>query len=408
MNCIIGQSGGPTSVINSSLAGAISRAVEEGFEHIYGSLNGIEGIINNRIVEVDKEKFINNGIVEKLMRRPSSILGSCRFKLPDDLKDDIYRQIFETLEKLKISSFLYIGGNDSMDTVMKLNKYMKANDIKGINVVGIPKTIDNDLFEMDHSPGYPSAAKFIISSLKTIRADADIYDLKSVTLVEIMGRNAGWLAASSLVANSLSSQKVVDLLLLNELTKSKEEIIQDIIEAQKKQNNLIIAVAEGFMDSDHYFERKVEKSFDGGFEHPQVAGIAQKLADYINVKLGIKTRAIELNVIQRSNFFISKTDSIEAFELGRKALEISMYESNLVPIIKRFSSDPYSIFYDKVSPSSIANKEKFIPKDWLKDKKILQDKMTEYLLPLLEGEIEQSFENGILQFVDLDEFTKLK
>ena len=211
---IIAQSGGPTSVINSSLAGAISSFIENDFDNIFLSINGIEGIINGNIKEVDKKRFVSNNIDKKLMARPSSILGSCRFKLPESFNDGIYEKIFDNLKKLDISSLIYIGGNDSMDTVMKLNSYMKNKSIKNINIIGCPKTIDNDLCEMDHSPGFGSAAKYINTTIQSLRADVDIYNLKSVTFVEIMGRNAGWLAASSLVSNYKKDKKFVNLLYL--------------------------------------------------------------------------------------------------------------------------------------------------------------------------------------------------
>lgn len=406
MNCIIGQSGGPTSVINSSLAGIIDAAIENGFDNIYGSLNGIEGIINNKIVKIDKDKYTNEAIADGLCRRPSSILGSCRYKLPEDLNDEIYNLIFKKLKELEITSFIYIGGNDSMDTVMKLNNYMSLNDIKGINIVGVPKTIDNDLCHMDHSPGFSSAAKYLIGTLKTIRADVDIYDLKSVTLVEIMGRNAGWLAASSLAANTSSSQEVVNLLYLGEHSKSKEDLIKEINTSFLKENNLIIAVSEGFMDSQKYFESNNDESFDKGFKHKRLAGIGQRLADYVNQELGVKTRAIELNIVQRSNHVISSVDSKEAYLLGQKALKLSIDNTNLIPIVKREESKVYEIYIDHVEPSEIANKEKLIPREWLTDNITLQKKISDYVLPLVKGEVTQEYVDGIIQFVDLKDFSE--
>lgn len=405
MNCIIGQSGGPTSVINSSLAGAISQAIDMGFDHIYGSLNGIEGIIKGRIVEIDKDTYKSNGVEYKLCRRPSSILGSCRYKLPDNLNDKVYEDIFTRLKDLEITSFIYIGGNDSMDTVMKLNNYMDKASISNINIVGIPKTIDNDLCEMDHSPGYSSAAKYVMTTLKSIRADVDIYDLKSVTIVEIMGRNAGWLAASALVTNTLSSVKVVDLLYLSEHQKSKEDIIEEIEEAFEINNNLILAVSEGFMDKDKYFEQVLDTSFDRGFNHPRLGGVAENMSTYIKNQLGVKTRAVELNIVQRSNPVISLVDSKEAFYLGQKALEISAEKTNIIPILKRrHQSGEYSTYIDYVKPVDIANKEKMIPTEWLGDNRILQEKMSQYLLPLIQGHVDQYYEDGLIQFIDLEDF----
>lgn len=406
MNCIIGQSGGPTSVINSTLAGVINEAIKNDFDKIYLMENGISGFCEGKILEVDKEKFLNKNISDKLKQRPASILGSCRFKLAEDLNDKIYEKIFDRIKKLNIRSFIYIGGNDSMDTVMKLNKYISKHDIKEVNIIGIPKTIDNDLCEIDHSPGFGSAAKYIISTMNNIRADIDIYNLNSVTIVEIMGRNAGWLAASSLISNINRQKQIVNLLYLKEDKKSKDDIIKEIKEAFKEEKNLLIAVSEGFMDKDGYFEKEKEQSFDGGFNHPQLAGIAEKISNFIHDELSVKTRAIELNIIQRTNTLISEVDSNEAFELGARGLLISMEKTNLIPILKRKESKEYEIYYESVNPGLIANKEKIIPEEWLVTRKKLQEKITEYVSPLIQGEIHQEYENGIIKFVNLDEFIK--
>ncbi|MDU3153719.1 MAG: 6-phosphofructokinase, partial [Anaerococcus hydrogenalis] len=224
MNCLIGQSGGPTAVINSSLAGAIQAGIDFDFDNIFVSLNGIEGLLHNNIKFVDKDLFKNNNVKEMLKKRPSSILGSCRYKLPEDIDDDVYKQIFDILKKYEISTFVYIGGNDSMDTVMKLNLYIEKNKIDWVNIVGCPKTIDNDLCEMDHSPGFGSAAKFVNSTLRQIRLDCDIYPIKSITFVEIMGRNAGWLTATSYLANYKSDKDIVNLVYLPEDEKSLDDI----------------------------------------------------------------------------------------------------------------------------------------------------------------------------------------
>lgn len=404
MNAIIAQSGGPTSVINSSLAGAISAYIENGFDHIYLSLNGIEGIISGNYREVDKDSFIRNKISEKLMARPSSILGSCRFKLSEDMEDENYKQIFQTLEELEITSLVYIGGNDSMDTVMKLNSYMDCNNISGINVIGCPKTIDNDLCQMDHSPGFGSAAKFINQSLLTLRTDVDIYNLKSVTFVEIMGRNAGWLAASSLLSNHQSGKDVVNLLYLPEDNKSLDEVIEEIKKALKSENNLIVALAEGYRDRERLLDKSMFSNTDDGFNHKIVAGVGQRLADIIRSELEIKSRAVELSLLQRTNTTISKTDAKEAYELGYKAAKLSKDKTNLIPILVREDADQYKVTYTEVRPEKIANLEKKIPQEWIKDKNILYEKIVNYALPLIEGEVNQKYKNGLPIFVKLDDF----
>ncbi|WP_311516126.1 diphosphate--fructose-6-phosphate 1-phosphotransferase [uncultured Anaerococcus sp.] len=406
MNCIVAQSGGPTSVINSSLAGVIQAGIDNDFDKIYLSLNGIEGILHRNIREVDKDKFEKNKAKDRLMARPSSILGSCRFKLPKDIDDEIYRKIFAFLKEKEINVFVYIGGNDSMDTVKKLNEYIQKYKIEDINVVGCPKTIDNDLNGMDHSPGFGSAAKYIAHTLRNIRNDVDIYDLESVTIVEIMGRHAGWLAASSLLANHKMDKDLVNLVYVPEINKSIEEIVADIKEEMKAEKNLIIAMAEGFRDRDSYLDKQMFTNSDDGFNHPIISGVAQRLADHLREKLGVKARAVELNIVQRTASTISKTDTEEAFKLGYKALSLGINQTNLIPVLRRKEGQAYEIFYTEVEPDLIANKEMKIPETWLADKKTFQEKMIAYALPLIQGELGQSFESGMPVYVNLCDFTK--
>lgn len=406
MNIIVAQSGGPTSVINSSLAGVISAGTENNFDKIYLSLHGIEGIINNEIVEVDKIKYEEVKAKERLMARPSSILGSCRFKLPESIDDEIFENIFRRLKDYDISTFIYIGGNDSMDTVMKLNEYMKAHNIEGINIIGCPKTIDNDLMEMDHSPGFASAAKYITSTLRTLRTDVDIYDLKSVTFVEIMGRHAGWLAASALTANYQMNKDVVNLVYLPEDKKSLDQVLKEIQIELENENNLIVAIAEGFRDKDNKLDEERFENKDDAFGHKIVSGVASRLADLVRDRLEIKSRAVELSIAQRTSNLISKTDAIEARNLGYKALELGIDSTNLIPVLKRKNTEEYQVYYDAVSPDKIANKEMKIPEAWLANKKTLEEKIISYTLPLIEGRVEQEYKNGMPVFVELGEFIK--
>ena len=406
MNLIVAQSGGPTSVINSSLAGVISAGIDNNFDNIYLSLHGIEGILEDDIREVDKDKFKSDNIKEKLQARPASILGSCRYKLPSDFSHDDYDKIFKTLKSHEITTFVYIGGNDSMDTVMKLNNYMSENDIKGINIIGCPKTIDNDLMGMDHSPGFASAAKYNAQTLRSMRADVDIYDLKSVTFVEIMGRNAGWLAASSLVANHNMDKDVVNLVYLPEKSIYLDDMIDEIKKALETENNLIVALAEGFMDKEEKLSEDSFKNTDDGFNHKIVSGISYRLSDIVREKLGIKSRAVEINIVQRSNTIISQTDSDEAYILGYRAVETGISDTNKIPVLNRKDSANYEVYYESVSPDKIANKEMIIPDDWLSDKEILEEKMIAYTLPLIQGEVKEVYEDGMPVFVKLDDFIK--
>ena len=406
MNLIVAQSGGPTSVINSSLAGVIDSGIDNDFDKIFVSMNGIEGIINDNIRLVDTETFARKNMTKVLKARPASILGSCRFKLDDDLENPIYEKIFDNLKKNEISLFVYIGGNDSMDTVTKLNKYIAHKNIEGINVIGCPKTIDNDLEGMDHSPGFGSSAKYIAQTLRSLRCDVDIYDLESVTFVEIMGRHAGWLAASSLLANYGYKKDLVNLIYVPEDKTSIDEILNDIENTLKIEKNLLVAIAEGFRDVDGILSKEVFANTKDGFNHPIVSGVGQRLADLVRDRLKIKSRAVELNIAQRSNIMISETDSKEAYNLGYNAVEIGLENTNLVPVLRRKEGEEYEVYYTQVSPDQIANKEMKIPQEWLKNKKTLEENMYKYALPLIKGEVAQVFENGMPVFVEIEDFTR--
>lgn len=406
MNLIVAQSGGPTSVINSSLAGVIDSGIDNEFEKIFVSMNGIEGIINENIRLVDAEIFARENISKKLKARPASILGSCRYKLDYDLDNPVYEKIFDVLKKNNIGVFVYIGGNDSMDTVKKLNSYITYKKIEGINVVGCPKTIDNDLEGMDHSPGFGSAAKYIAKTMRSLRCDVDIYDLESVTFVEIMGRHAGWLAASSLVSNYNYHKDLVNLLYIPEDETTIDELLGDIKEALRTEKNLLVAIAEGFRDTEGVLSEEVFANTKDGFNHPIVSGVGERLANLVRDRLSIKSRAVELNIVQRSNTTISATDSKEAYQLGYRAVELGLTNTNVIPVLRRKEGDNYEVYYTEVNPDEIANKEMKIPKDWLCDKKTLEEKIQAYVLPLIAGEIEETNEDGMPVFVRIEDFTK--
>ncbi|OYP54975.1 6-phosphofructokinase, partial [Lachnotalea glycerini] len=245
-NLIVGQSGGPTAVINSSLYGVISEAFQSSdtIDNIYGMENGIEGFLKGSIIDITHK--ISNEELEAIKTTPGAYLGSCRYKLPEDLEDEVYSKLFTAFEKLNIGYFLYIGGNDSMDTVSKLARY--ADSINStIRIIGIPKTIDNDLVHTDHTPGYGSAAKFVAYSVREIALDASIYDTKSVTIVEIMGRNAGWLTAASVLARKHENDNPV-LIYLPETDFNKEAFISQLNQHLEVTNNLVVCVSEGLHD----------------------------------------------------------------------------------------------------------------------------------------------------------------
>ncbi len=407
MNLLIAQSGGPTAVINATLAGAITEALEQHFTHIYGSLNGITGIMEHRLVEIDKEAFCEKEVAEALKRRPSSILRSCRFQLPADPDDVFYDHLFANLRALAITHLIYIGGNDSMDTVMKLNIAMRQRGITDLHIGGAPKTIDNDLCGMDHSPGFASAAKYVNNTLITIRNDIAIYAEPSCTIVEIMGRNAGWLAASAVACNGGQTERRVDLLYLGEHPQSLDAMMEEIAAAVKSHRNVLVAISEGYRDIERLLERReTVASQDAGFHHPVLSGVAANLADEVHTRLGIKTRSVELSITQRTAALLSATDVEEAFLLGRKAVLANLHDTNRIPVLLRESSDPYTVTYDAVPSETIANREKKIPQDWFQDRDTLEQKMCTYVLPLLQGEMAQRYENGLLKFIALEDFTK--
>ena len=259
---------------------------------------------------------------------------------------------------------------------------------------------------MDHSPGFASAAKYITNTLRTLRTDVDIYDLKSVTFVEIMGRHAGWLAASALTANYGMNKEVVNLVYLPEDKKSIDQILNEIKDALKEENNLIVAIAEGFRDKDNKLDEETFENRNDAFGHKIVAGVASRLSDLVRARLKIKSRAVELSIAQRTSNLISKTDAKEAYKLGHKALKLGIDSTNLIPVLKRKDSKEYEVYYESVSPDKIANKEMKIPEDWIVDKKTLEEKIISYTLPLIEGNVEQTYQNGMPVFVELGEFIK--
>lgn len=402
-NCIVAQSGGPTVAINASLAGIISEAHESReFNTVYGSVNGILGILNENLINLTNIIKDNPENIQTLKSSPAMYLGSCRYKLPAYTEDNsIYETIFQAFEKLNIGAFFYIGGNDSMDTVDKLSQYAKVikSDVK---ILGIPKTIDNDLCETDHTPGFGSAAKYVATSVLEIAHDAYIYNTKSVTIVEIMGRNAGWLtAAGALARNQYSSAP--HLIYLPEVPFCPEKFISDVKEKFEETSNVIVAVSEGIKDKEgNYLSAAESKDI---FGHDKLSGTGKYLEYLVQEKLNVKVRSIELNVLQRcSSHLASLTDINEAFSLGSHAVQFALQGfSGVMLVMKREEGENYTVTYTTADVSEIANKEKCVPKEWITENgNNVTEEMIQYLKPLIVGEPEVKFLNGLPQYMNVD------
>ena len=396
-NVIVGQSGGPTSVINSSLVGVYKTAKDRGANKVYGMLHGIKGLLDGQYVDLS-EHIKTTLDIDLLKRTPSSFLGSCRYKLPEICDNkEVYEQIFAKLKELEISAFFYIGGNDSMDTIKKLSDYgiLINSDIK---FMGVPKTIDNDLAITDHTPGYGSAAKFIAASLKEIIRDGLVYDYPTITIVEIMGRNAGWLTAAAALSRSDDCEGV-DMIYLPE----KVFDIADFMEQVKKRSatgkSLVIAVSEGIKVADgrYVFELADHVEFVDAFGHKQLAGSAKFLADKIGSELGIKTRALEFSTLQRcAAHMTSRTDITEAFQVGGAAVKAAFEgETGKVVVLKRVSDDPYICITETHDVHKIANIEKKIPLEWITDDAYVTDDLIHYIRPLIQAELSPIMVDGL-------------
>lgn len=393
MNIAVAQSGGPTCAINASLAGVVKEALQnERIDIVYGSTNGIEGILNNQIVNLN-EIFKTEKDFEILKQTPATVLGSCRHKLPH-LEDspETFEQITEKFKELNIGAFFYIGGNDSMDTVNKLSKYFKitGTDIK---VMGIPKTIDNDLQVTDHSPGFGSAAKFVATTMREIARDSSVYDLKSVTIVEIMGRHAGWLAASSAVLHALG-EEAPHLVYLPECDFSIIRFLTDITKKLEETDTVIVAVSEGvrIKGADYMSEKK------DNFGHAYLSGIGKYLEDIVSKETGCKVRSIELNVLQRSASHInSLTDIDEAEAIGAEAVKTALSgETGKMMCFKRVSNNPYTLEFCTADAILVANSEKPFPREWINDDcNNIKNEALSYFLPLIKGETRTVTEFGV-------------
>ncbi len=392
-NLLVAQSGGPTAAINATLAGVIDEAVKrEEIKTVYGAIHGIEGLFNDNII------VLNDIDTKLLSQTPAAYLGSCRNKLPDyNVNDEKYIYIFDYLKKHNIKYFLYIGGNDSMDTVCKLSLYAKENGIE-VNVIGIPKTIDNDLDITDHTPGFGSAAKYIASTVHEITKDSQVYYLNSVTIIEIMGRNAGWLTAAAALART-EEEASPHLIYLPEYDFSLDKFVNDIKNLfDKGIRNIVIAVSEGIRDENGKFICEIN-GFNGVdvFGHNMLSGAGKFLENYVKQKIGCKVRSVELNVCQRcAGHMLSKTDITESKLIGKKGVECALKGlTGRMMTFKRISNSPYKIKIENADITNIANVEKKVPLNWIIDGNDVSVELFEYLKPLIMGEIKLAYKNGI-------------
>ena len=399
-NIAVAQSGGPTAAINASLTGVFNGAEQNNeVDEIYGAENGIEGILGDRLLNL-RSILMDEHDKQLLMTTPSTILGSCRFKLKDWHEDESdYLRITEVFNRHNIRAFFYIGGNDSMDTVMKLNGYFQAKDIR-IKVVGVPKTIDNDVTETDHTPGFGSAAKYVACSLQEIIRDSRVYSIPSVTIVEIMGRDAGWLAASSCVLRA-NGEPAPHLIYLPEGEFSPEKYLEDVRKAQLRYKAVIVAVSEGITSGG------VTSEAVDAFGHKYLAGVGKWLEGYTKEHIGCKVRSIELNVMQRcSSHIASLTDLNEAERIGREAVKAALTygESGVMMAFRRISNNPYRVEIVTADIAKIANQEKKFPREWINPEgnNVTVDALN-YFLPLIQGEPQLEFRNGIPVHFRLDQ-----
>lgn len=398
-NMLVAQSGGPSAAINATITGVIDAGIaSDQVGHVYGARNGIKGVLNENFVNLDevcdtKEKR------DLLSVTPAAALGSCRWKLKDPKENaEEFEEIIRILRKNNIGYFVYTGGNDSMDTVYKLSIYCKENNIDDIKVMGAPKTIDNDLGETDHCPGFGSAAKFIATAFTEIACDCFVYDVPSVTIVEVMGRNAGWLTASSALART-EERRVPQLIYLCEKVFDEEKFIEDVNKALEKENNIIVAVSEGVKDATgHYVGEETKSGKEDAFGHKYLSGIGKYLEGLVGNRIGCKVRSVELNILQRcAGYMLSETDIIESRNLGAfAAVSAIRGESGKMSALKRICDDSYQVEIELADLSKIANFEKKVPMEWINEEgNDIKDDLLTYLKPLIQGEVQIPYENGV-------------
>ena len=403
-NIIVGQSGGPTAVINSSLLGVFKTAKDRGADTVYGMVHGIKGLLDGDIVDLS-QRIKTELDMDLLKRTPSSFLGSCRYKLPD-IKghEETYDKIFKILKELYIGAFFNIGVNDSMDTIMRLTDY--GNKIKSpVRFIGVPKTIDNDLAITDHTPGFGSAAKYIAATTKEIIRDGLVYDYPVVSVIEVMGRNAGWLTAATALAKGEDCEGV-DEIYLPERVFDVDKFVERMGERLKENRSIVVAVSEGVKVADGRYVCELSDHVDyvDAFGHKQLAGTARFLAGKVAEKYGVKTRAIELSSLQRCAAHIqARIDVTEAFNCGGAAVKAAFEgKTGLVITLNRISDDPYMCIAEEADVHKIANVEKKVPSEWItEDGTYVKSELVHYIMPLIQAEITPLWVNGLPRHVRL-------
>ncbi|MFA6866585.1 MAG: 6-phosphofructokinase [Clostridia bacterium] len=403
--CMFGQSGGPTSVINSSAAGVFSEGLKQkNITYVYGAANGIKGILNENFYVIDDEDIKE---IELLKYTPSSALGSVRYKLKSIEEDDTdYKRILEVFKKYNIRYFFYNGGNDSMDTCNKISKYLISQGYD-CNIIGVPKTIDNDLFGTDHCPGYGSAAKYVATTLMELYLDATVYDKGQITIVEIMGRNAGWLTAASALAQYKGLGP--DLIYLPEKAFDIDKFVKQVQDVVDKNNGkCIVALSEGIKTKEGVYVAEAVAGSDvakDSFGHSQLGGVASTLAGLIRSRIGGKVRAIEFSLMQRCGAHLaSRNDVMEAFMAGEYAVKYACEgETDKMVVLNRKEGDKYEIEYGLMDIELAANTEKAVPLSWIKDDNTgMTEEYIKYALPLIQGESKAPLEDGLPRFAKLE------
>ena len=401
--CIFGQSGGPTSVINASACGVFQQALkEECITKVYGAAHGIKGVLNEQLYDIGQE---DPKELELLKTTPSSALGSVRYKLKDAEVDETdYKRMLEVFKKYDVRYFFYNGGNDSMDTCNKISKYMQKSGYE-IRVMGVPKTIDNDLWATDHCPGYGSAAKYIASSTMEVYHDARVYDTGTITILEVMGRNAGWLTAATALASYKGTGP--DLIYLPERDFDMEDFLERVTAIYKKNGNALVAVSEGIKDKDGKYISEYGSSMSqtkDSFGHAQLGGLAYTLANFVREKSGAKVRAIEFSLLQRCAAHIaSKTDIDEAYLAGQTAVKAAAEgKTDLMVAFEREPGKEYKCGIKLINLTEVANREKKIPDAWITADGVgLTQDYIDYALPLIQGDTTLPFEDGMPRFAKL-------